>query len=364
MADNLTVGFYNSTNPGCPSLTGEYGSLIGLLDACLLNGYGTITLDSLVVANNVATATKSTGHSFPSTFPALILIEGATPSGLNGLHRCTSTSTSTFTFTTSGISNQTATGTITAKRAPLGWSKPFTGTNNAVYRSSDLAGTQLYLRVNEATGDPRISYFTMYETMSAFDTGTNPSTVRQIGKSISTDATARPWRLYGDSRAFYLFVDRSSDNTWTCGGFFGDLVAYRSPDAYACAITGGGASDVVNKLSSLNLGIMEIARSAAQTGTLITGSNYSHYKTPSYLGSGGVDYPCPVDNNLHAWPVETWETLGPRGRMPGLLNPLHNTTLPHATFITALPDLNGGNVIVQMLNTNYRTVFLLDRDWR
>ena len=52
------------TDAGVPQLSGTAGALITVLDACLVNGYGSVTLDSITVTSNVATCTKSTGHGF------------------------------------------------------------------------------------------------------------------------------------------------------------------------------------------------------------------------------------------------------------------------------------------------------------
>lgn len=142
---DASVRYYDSTMAGAPALSGTPGALISVLDACLKDGFGTVTLNSLVVAGNVATGTVNAGHGFTMVGGAVgpvITIAGATPAGLNGTWRIASVPNSTtFTFATSGIADQTATGTITAKRAPLGFSKVFSGTNKAVYRADDVASS-------------------------------------------------------------------------------------------------------------------------------------------------------------------------------------------------------------------------------
>ena len=83
---SIPVKFIDSASatPGTPVLTGQVGSLIALLDALLINGFGSITLTSLVVAGGVATAT-ATAHGFPVN--SVLFLAGATPSGLNGEKR-------------------------------------------------------------------------------------------------------------------------------------------------------------------------------------------------------------------------------------------------------------------------------------
>ena len=112
---DTTVRYYDVTMSGAPALSGTAGALIGVLDACLVDGFGSVTLDSAAVASNVATRSISTGHGFAmiGDTGSVIRIAGATPSGLNGDWRVASVpGSTTFTFVTSGISDQTASGTI------------------------------------------------------------------------------------------------------------------------------------------------------------------------------------------------------------------------------------------------------------
>ena len=87
--------------------------MIAVLDACLVDGFGLKSVDTLVVSGAVATANISTGHS--AMVGSVVLISGATPSGLNGEKRVTAITTNTVVFDATGISDQTATGTITLK---------------------------------------------------------------------------------------------------------------------------------------------------------------------------------------------------------------------------------------------------------
>jgi hypothetical protein len=138
---------------------------------------------------------------------------------------------------------------ITFKFAALGWAKPFSGTNQAVYRSTDPQSLGMYLYVDDRT--TTAASMRGYESMSAIDTGTGPfPTVAQRSdgcwwaKSGSANATATRWLVVGDSR---FFVDNtapatSSTATSTAGGTraFGDLLALRrTGDAYACLLCGG-----------------------------------------------------------------------------------------------------------------------------
>ena len=194
-AANTTVKYYHSAMSGVATLNGTAGSLISVLDACLVTGFNLKTADSLVVAGGIATLTISAGIG-AFEVDAVALVAGATPSGLNGEKRVLSVTTNTITFAATGISDQTATGTITAKLAPAGWEKVYSGTNLAAYRSSDVSGTRMYMRVDDTgTTNARV---VGYESMTDVNTGVMPfpTSLQQSGgyywpKASAANGTAR-----------------------------------------------------------------------------------------------------------------------------------------------------------------------------
>lgn len=370
---DTTVKYFDSTMSGAPALSGTAETLIVVLDACLVNGFGSVTLNSLVITANVATATVSTGHNLAmvgNTGP-VIKIEGATPSGLNGEWRITVTSGTVFTFTTSGISDQTATGTITAKRAPAGFSKAFSVTNKAVYRSDDITGTRLYLRVDDST----TTYATVrgYETMSDVDTGTglfpDSGTNVYLPKSISANSTPVHWRIYTDSLALYVLINGYDQSLpWSGALLFGDIVSYKSADQYHCALVantsqGANSASFLHQLNSTTASYL--ARSYSQTGGVILFTRRSHGLLTA-MGLGGGAYPNPVDNLFHAWPCEVVETTGPvaRGLLPGLWVPIHTSAPADGTVVSDIPQLPGRDLLVQTLSSSGRAAFDLTGPWR
>lgn len=236
-----SVKFFHSAMPNAPVLSGTAGSLIAVLDACLANGFGLKTADSIVVAGGVATATFSTGHSFePDT---IMLVAEATPAGLNGEKRVLTTSTNTVTFSAAGIPDLTATGTITAKLAPAGWVKAFSATNLTAYRSLDVESTRMFLRVDDTgTTNARV---VGYENMTDVNTGTAafPSSSQVAGggwwpKANSAGATARAWTLVADSKGFWLHIHTGTTTPGIAGSVwgFGDFASLKSGDPYACQL--------------------------------------------------------------------------------------------------------------------------------
>lgn len=236
-----TVKHFHSTQPNAPVSNGQPGSLIAILDACLVNGFGEVSASSLTVSSNVATVVVPSGHSFEPEMIALV--SGATPSGLNGEKRIISTTTTSITFSTSGIADQVATGSITVKLAPAGWEKVFSGTNLAVYRSTDPSSTRMFLRVDDTgTINARV---VGYENMTDVNTGTGRfPTESQVsgggywGKSNSADSTARYWQLFANSSTFYIKLHTHYIKPGITGSVqsFGDFKSLKAGDRYACRL--------------------------------------------------------------------------------------------------------------------------------
>lgn len=343
-----SVKHYHSEMTGAPVLNGTAGSLISVLDACLVNGFNARAIDSLVVANGIATATVSAGHGY--TADHVVLISGATPAALNGEQRITAVTQTTFSFAVSGVPDGAASGTIAAKIAPLGFEKPFSGTNLAVYRSGDLLSTRMLLRVDD-TGAQN-ARVVGYETMTDINTGTGPfpasTQIRGGGywpKADSTSKTARGWTIIGDGRAFYLHVHTRDDppNRGTTGVVFGfgDFLSLRSGETYG-AFLACHASDISTS-TSVGIGISYGSPGGAsryvyvpRSFTMIGGSIECTNRPESYCTGDGESgagestfvptYPNGPNNALIVAKKCLVEPIGPalRGYFPGIYHAPQN----------------------------------------
>jgi hypothetical protein len=332
----MTVKYFHSAMGDAPVLNGVAGSLIGVLDACLVNGFQLKTVDSIVVAANVATVSISAGHTYE--VDSVVLIAGATPAGLNGQKRVVSATTNTLTFAAPGISDQTATGTIDARLAPAGWEKPFSGTNLAVYRSPNIEGTRMYLRVDDTgTIDARV---VGYENMTDVNTGTGPfpTSVQQSGglfwpKASTTAATARAWTIIADDRTFWYWahtrVDTLGGSGFTVG--FGDFNSLKSGDAYACFIL--GATATIGAVTSYTL---TTTSTWVQSGVFV--NTAGSFVARSFTGVGG---------SLAVDRVTTW-SLGSTGHS-GDNNTSH----------TAYPNGPNNSLIVAPMFVREGTPFII-----
>ncbi|MFZ6655670.1 hypothetical protein [Undibacterium sp. TJN19] len=389
---DTSVKYFHSEMPGAPVLSGTVGSAIAVLDACLVNGFGIASVSALVVADNIATITMPAGHSFVPG--AVALLSGATPSELNGEHRIATVVGNSATFPTTGITNQTATGTISAKVTAAGWVKAFSGSNLAAYKSTDILGTGCYLRVDDT--DPYNARVMGYTAMSAISTGDNPfpTSAQQAGglfwsKSESASSAARKWVIFTDGRTLYFNRFNSASNVGACEmAMFGDLLSVKpSGDTFGCMITGcasdksnGSAATIdQNFYSSATPGSAYLAKSYSGLGDAIQGirtfptaltTATSFY---SAQVSNATPYPNPTDYGLYLVPFNISEdSKAFRGTMPGVY--AVPQSVPTNTFATH-DTVNGvanlpGRVMKAVVSKNpgnsvYGTVFYdLTGPWR
>lgn len=312
MALNTKVKWYTNAMAGAPSFgyaTDRLtpGKAIYLLDALLVNGFGLVTLDSVVINNNVATATRSVGHGF--LVGQVIEIAGATPSGLNGEWRVSAATGTTFTFSTSGISNQTASGTITCKTPGLGWEIVFTDTNKRVYRSQNPDSPRSYFRVDDSSGSVPLGILNAYGYMSDIDSGTElwvPGTDGSYAIGI-----ARPnhpvWFAVGDDRTIHI----GSENFFTNGASvnfvihsYGDYFSLKPNDTknelVACHMNASGSSNSgTSCFTSIgNVGYSAVGRYLRQLNVGVNGRFRGVAQCNALSGYSGLPFPSSVDNGI------------------------------------------------------------------
>lgn len=366
---DTTVKYFDSTMSEAPSLSGLAGTLINVLDACLVTGFGEVAVNELIVVNNVATATVSLGHGFTmhgNTGP-VIRIRDASPSALNGDWRTTITGTTTFTFATTGITNQTATGTIFAKRSPAGFSKAFTGTNLAAYRADEVSSTRMFLRIDDTTiysagaiGFSDIADQTAFDNATGsdpFPSSSNYGIARSFGNLSSS--TSRPWIIIADDRAFYMHVDYNSNGVYYTMSMFGDINSFSGVDNYQCVLARSvaGAGGTAPAQGGPNSGLFSNV-----TGTMILPRSYTQLSgaVSAYLGSTlmttwgatgtTIAYPDVVDNSLIIADIFLFQSSAIlRGKMPGLyatLNIVSYTTGLHKTVFSNIDGLPGRDIML------------------
>ena len=82
---DLTVKYFSSGMTGAPQIANNWGDLVTMLDACLINGFALKAIDTLTFADGIATATISSGHAYQPF--QVIEIAGAEQTEYNGQFR-------------------------------------------------------------------------------------------------------------------------------------------------------------------------------------------------------------------------------------------------------------------------------------
>lgn len=275
----MTVRYYLSTDPSAPTLAYNVaGSMIGVLDACLVNGYGS--------------------------------------------------------------------------RTAAGWTKPYSGTNLAVYRQG--AGPMRYLDVSD-TGTGSSSFATVrgYESMSGTGTGTDPfPTVVQAAtpqwyKGYTTNTTA--WVVVADEKAFYLYILTSGG--FTSLVFFGEPNTIDPADAFATQLI--FAATTINNSTQGAAALMKTDGSftvspghwscrtydqSIKSYAFTKHTDIWKNNAVSYLGGTNLSNPNTTDGGIYyapVWCTELNSSSYIRSIMPGLWCPLTATsTLNHLDVIT------------------------------
>ena len=345
------IKWYQSTQTGAPQITGQLGTLISVLNGCLLNGYNLRTLTAITRTGNVATAKADAGHGFREG--DTVRIEGAVEAAYNGDKVIRSVTVNTFDFDVTGDPASPASGVITAKIAPLDWESPFTAANKAVYKSKDVTSAGMFLRVDDSGlpgnpdygAGPRNAIVQMYETMTDVDTGTGMAQ-SYWRKAQNESTTTRPWVLIGDAKRFYLCIGWSESYPGRyVPNFFGDFASFKAGDAYN-TVLGGSYDTNYNWNEPANAQVLDyvypvgsgvgntglwVPRSYTQLGARV---NVQWVAAPGGSGAGlgatGLPYPNPSDSGIYVMPLMIQEASGPslRGRLPGMLCPLHAIAAP------------------------------------
>lgn len=372
----MAIKVYTSLQQGAPIINGVAGSLITALDAILVDGYGQVNVSSITRSGTTATVTTATAHGFSTGDVALIA--GAAETEYNGEFVVTVTGATTFTYDVVGSPSTPATGTITSKRAPAGFTKVFSGTNKAVYRSNDLSSRRHYFRIVDdgtTSGGAREARLWGYETMSDVDTGTGmyPTTGQHPNgffcqKSYTADSTGRNWVLITDGKTVYHFayIDSSvSSGDITAPGSsmnafaFGDAIEFKPGDAYLSFVTGNSSSNQFSSTQYCGLfnGATSITASTPSTSqaTIIASRDFTGVAgarqmqifasglNSSIGASVNISYPHQIDNGFYMVPALLTQGSPAliRGRLPGFFEPLHGPCFPNTQIVENVQGYTG-----------------------
>jgi hypothetical protein len=138
-------------------------------------------------------------------------------------------------------------------KSAAGWTKPYTGTNKAVFRNSAVSGTGYHFRLLDdgvlSSNAGRDCEIRGYQTMSDVDTGSFPApTVAQLAngriwrKSGTADATAREWVVIADERTAIVVIWPHGTSLPPRGEIMGDFDPVDGDTVYHVVLSGQEAS--------------------------------------------------------------------------------------------------------------------------
>lgn len=365
---------FMSNEQGAPTLNNAAGSLISVLDACLVTGFNSVGITSVTIAGNVATVVTSAAHGLTAGMRGTVA--GVSITAANGDKTVASAPTTTsFTYPCVNPDVSESPASASVKRTPLRWAKQFSKTNVTMYKSSDPAAYGQSLRVDDTNGATGARVFGV-ENPTGIDAWGDrfPTETQYAGggywpKGANT-AAAKAWCIVGDERIFYLLVENSAYTTsnypgssgshqyWSFELFgFGDIVSNKPGEAFGTVI-GFRTSDGTNNSSGSYMAFhtslgstpptsgFYIARQ--HTGVAKSVSVCTAYPGGSVPGSTQLPrYPSPVANELSiAEPAFVSESL------PYANNPIRGVLPGVAAFLCNMADLPSGPLPQKLTTTD------------
>lgn len=199
MVASTDIKFFVHTNNNAPQLQNAYGSMINVLDACLINGINIGTVSSLTASGTTVTALFSSAHNLMQY--QVIKITGVNQPEFNGEHRIlTVPNAQSVTFELAEAPSTTiATGTIIASLPPLGWEKSFsssnpTGGGKAGYRSKNLLlPSRPFLRVVDELDPVWTSTYAKYAKVGIVEDMTDIDTMLGVQSPFDSINPDKNW---------------------------------------------------------------------------------------------------------------------------------------------------------------------------
>jgi hypothetical protein len=309
---------FSASDVGAPVLNGLTGSLVNVLDAVLVNGYGgTSSLGWLKpLANDSLTSSLACWRQ-PSGSGLILFVNDAAPTG----------------STTAG-----------GREAWAGGYESILGLTSSIFPSMGTGGGLF------PTGSQIVPTFV------PLSVGGHPTASLWWRKSATTDSASRYWILFGDSSTFYMFVQANDTFGVYYVMWFGDIYSFKPNDNYKCMIHGRcadasntstnrfDASDVLLLPTSIAFPVFFLPRKVngdpgAQQINKVgdrAKNTLTNISTPGGSSENITEFAgiCPAlqpDNSIQLSPIWVCEP-GPatiRGKMRGLYNLIHPSNAFH-----------------------------------
>lgn len=215
------VQWFTSDNLGAPKLTNDWGSLLNVIDLCLINGFADQPVTSLQVQDGVGILTFANPHKIQQF--QWVQISGADDPALNNEFRVLGVPTGNTLEFLVDSPDQMAAGTILCKLSAAGWEKVFSATNKGVYRAKNAVANPYFLRIDNCL-DP--AYTTTYAKFAKVGILETCSDIDDIGAVQAPYDAADPTKNWigtgsgtsakvGWAKWYHAVGGNYVSNTWT-----------------------------------------------------------------------------------------------------------------------------------------------------
>ncbi|MCF2909995.1 hypothetical protein L1285_16870 [Pseudoalteromonas sp. DL2-H2.2] len=371
------VKWYSSEMQGAPEVTSGYtaadcGTLTAAIKACLVTGFGSTPVDSLVYDTDRGEAklTIQSGHKFLAH--QVIKVIGATDNTYNGEFRVTKATLTELWFKLASIPAGDAQGTITVSVPPAGWSVRDESADGhiAIFEAGADVGN-IMLRIDNSPFDnPNGSNSSSSNNHGALGSSFRAikARVQQVENVTSAEqfdqVTEHRWpasHIYGtpyweviaDEQFFYL-IFRFAEPNRKAIFFAGYINSIRPGDRYHFISNGLARWDVNSSSYRWN----HESSGIYNDGLTFNKQHNEHFLARQYhqlLGTGEFTlasnmrysgsltrHPNPVDNGFYIndQPVivlENGDTY--RGSLPGVLTPQSGSVAFDGKTLDTIPEL-------------------------
>lgn len=372
------VKWYSNAMQGAPSLGDtSAGALTALLKAVLVTGFGTLTVTSLAwdATENAAKATIAGGHAYLQD--SVIEVSGASPAAYNGEHRAKKVSSTEVWFELDGGNpGSAASGAMSMKVAPLGWTQTHESGDGmvAIYRPTNVSESgNVSLRIDNTafsgwTGATYFGYLAkvhLVEDVVDINTYTLISDVRWPATGRYSD---KRWDLIGDPQLFYFLPAYAAANYQSMFAF-GYIKSVRPGDRYHAVMMNYSSSSADDSSRRWTVGAGGSNSGYGTQALAFDDSSYRHLARPYSQLFGtvafwlkgmfarfgtGVNVPNGADNGFYmsADPIMVMESGNHlRGYLPGIICPFGSIGAWYRKNFSNLPALP--NKIVRFVAANY-----------
>lgn len=372
------VKWYASQMQGAPSLGDtSAGALAALLKAVLVTGFGTLTINSLVwdATEGAAKATIAGGHAYLQD--SVIEVSGASPAAYNGEHRAKKVSSTEVWFELDGGNpGSAASGTMSMKVAPLGWTLTHESGDGmvAIYRPTNVSESgNVSLRIDNTafsgwTGASYRAYLAKVQLVEdVVDINTYTLIYEHRWPATKRYSDGR-WDFIGDGQLFY-FLPAYAISNYQALLMFGYIKSVRPGDRYHAVLShypttsSDDSPRRWDQATTSNWGyVYNNLLSFEDSGHRVMARPYHQlFGTVSWWLKGvfsrfgaGVTVPNGSDNGFYMStdPIMVMESNNHlRGYLPGLVVPYGTVSAWHRKNFANLPALPGK--IVRFIQATY-----------